>query len=49
MRGSSCLVSPNPRSSFFEQPKFQRLLGDREQCDAHARSDHTARNVDDMD
>jgi hypothetical protein len=28
MRGASCLVSPIPDHAFFEQPQFERLLGD---------------------
>jgi hypothetical protein len=28
MRGASCLVSPSPDHAFFEQPQFERLLGD---------------------
>src|ERR1700756_2267282 len=28
MQGASCLVSPIPDHAFFEQPQFERLLGD---------------------
>src|SRR6478752_1084357 len=28
MRRASCLVSPIPDHAFFEQPQFERLLGD---------------------